>query len=77
VITIEIENQPSCLYPDSLDPRHPPTLLNSRSLFSMNWIVAYRLATRGGQTPAALMALQKAEIEKWYPVIKAADIKVE
>jgi tripartite-type tricarboxylate transporter receptor subunit TctC len=30
---------------------------------------------RGQQTPEALAALQKAEIEKWWPVIKAANIK--
>jgi tripartite-type tricarboxylate transporter receptor subunit TctC len=29
------------------------------------------------QTPAALGALQKAEIEKWWPIIKAANIKGE
>ncbi|SDG46931.1 Tripartite-type tricarboxylate transporter, receptor component TctC [Bradyrhizobium sp. Rc2d] len=29
------------------------------------------------QTPAALAAFQKAETEKWWPVVKAADIKVE
>jgi tripartite-type tricarboxylate transporter receptor subunit TctC len=29
------------------------------------------------QTPAALAAFQKAEIEKWWPVIKAANIKVQ
>ena len=28
-------------------------------------------------TPQALGALQKAEIEKWWPIIKAAGIKVE
>jgi hypothetical protein len=27
--------------------------------------------------PEALGALQKAEIEKWWPIIKAADIKPE
>jgi hypothetical protein len=27
------------------------------------------------QTAAALAALQKAEIEKWWPIIKAANIK--
>jgi tripartite-type tricarboxylate transporter receptor subunit TctC len=32
---------------------------------------------RDRQTPEALAAWQKAEIQKWYPVIKAADIKVE
>jgi tripartite-type tricarboxylate transporter receptor subunit TctC len=29
------------------------------------------------QTPEALAALQKAEIEKWWPIIKAANIKSE
>jgi tripartite-type tricarboxylate transporter receptor subunit TctC len=29
------------------------------------------------QTPNALAALQKAEIEKWWPIIKAAGIKAE
>jgi tripartite-type tricarboxylate transporter receptor subunit TctC len=29
------------------------------------------------QTPAALGAFQKAELEKWGPIIRAADIKVE
>jgi tripartite-type tricarboxylate transporter receptor subunit TctC len=29
------------------------------------------------QTPEALAALQKAEIEKWWPIIKAANIKGE
>jgi tripartite-type tricarboxylate transporter receptor subunit TctC len=29
------------------------------------------------QTPQALGAFQKAEIEKWWPIIKAANIKVE
>jgi tripartite-type tricarboxylate transporter receptor subunit TctC len=29
------------------------------------------------QTPAALGALQKAEIEKWWPIIKAANIRPE
>ena len=29
------------------------------------------------QTPAALGALQKAEIAKWWPIIKAASIKAE
>ena len=27
------------------------------------------------QTPAALAIFQKAEIEKWWPIIKEADIK--
>ena len=29
------------------------------------------------QTPEALRALQKSEIEKWWPIIKAAGIKAE
>jgi tripartite-type tricarboxylate transporter receptor subunit TctC len=29
------------------------------------------------QTPAALHAFQKAEIEKWWPIIKDAGIKAE
>jgi tripartite-type tricarboxylate transporter receptor subunit TctC len=32
---------------------------------------------REQQTPAALAALQKAEIEKWWPIIKAAGIRAE
>lgn len=32
---------------------------------------------REQQTPKALRAFQKAEIKKWWPIIKAANIKVE
>ncbi len=32
---------------------------------------------RDQQTPAVLAALQKSEIEKWWPIIKAANIKAE
>jgi tripartite-type tricarboxylate transporter receptor subunit TctC len=35
------------------------------------------LPTREQQTPAALVALQNAEIEKWWPIIKTANIKGE
>jgi hypothetical protein len=30
---------------------------------------------REQQTPEALATFQKAEIEKWWPIIKAANIK--
>jgi hypothetical protein len=32
---------------------------------------------REQQTPEALRAYQKAEIEKWWPIVKAAGIKAE
>jgi tripartite-type tricarboxylate transporter receptor subunit TctC len=32
---------------------------------------------RDQQTPEALRAFQKAEIDKWWPIIKAANIKGE
>ena len=32
---------------------------------------------RDQQTPEALRALQKAEIEKWWPIIKATNLKGE
>jgi tripartite-type tricarboxylate transporter receptor subunit TctC len=35
------------------------------------------IAPRDQQTPEALAALQKAEIEKWWPIIRAANIKAE
>jgi tripartite-type tricarboxylate transporter receptor subunit TctC len=35
------------------------------------------IATRDEQTPAGLAAYHKAEIDKWWPIIRAADIKVE
>jgi tripartite-type tricarboxylate transporter receptor subunit TctC len=35
------------------------------------------IATREQQTPEALAAFHKAEIEKWWPIIRAANIKVE
>jgi tripartite-type tricarboxylate transporter receptor subunit TctC len=35
------------------------------------------LASREQQTPEGLAAFHKAEIDKWWPVIKAANIKAE
>jgi tripartite-type tricarboxylate transporter receptor subunit TctC len=35
------------------------------------------VATREQQTPQGLAAFQKAEIEKWWPIIKAAGVKAE
>jgi tripartite-type tricarboxylate transporter receptor subunit TctC len=35
------------------------------------------VATREQQTPAGLAAFNKAEIEKWWPIIKAAGVKPE
>ena len=35
------------------------------------------IASPGQQTPEGLAAFHKAEIEKWWPVIKSANIKAE
>jgi tripartite-type tricarboxylate transporter receptor subunit TctC len=37
----------------------------------------FEIPPREQQTPEALSAYQKAEIEKWWPIIKAANIKAE
>jgi tripartite-type tricarboxylate transporter receptor subunit TctC len=39
--------------------------------------LAQEIFPRDRQTPEALGAFQKAEIEKWWPIIKAAGIKAE
>lgn len=39
--------------------------------------LAQEIFPREQQTPQALYAFQKAEIEKWWPIIKAANIKAE
>jgi tripartite-type tricarboxylate transporter receptor subunit TctC len=39
--------------------------------------VGLEISAREQQTPEALFAHQKAEIEKWWPIIKAANIKAE
>jgi tripartite-type tricarboxylate transporter receptor subunit TctC len=35
------------------------------------------VASREQQTPEGLAAFQKAEIEKWWPIIRAANVKPE
>jgi tripartite-type tricarboxylate transporter receptor subunit TctC len=37
----------------------------------------FEIPTRERQTPEALGAYQKAEIEKWWPIIRAAGIQAE
>jgi tripartite-type tricarboxylate transporter receptor subunit TctC len=39
--------------------------------------LGHEVVPRDQQTPAALLAYHKAEIEKWWPIIKAANIKGE
>ena len=39
--------------------------------------LGHEIAPREQQSPAALAAYHKAEIEKWWPIIKAANIKAE
>jgi hypothetical protein len=36
-----------------------------------------QIATRDLQDPAAFAAFQKSEADKWWPIIKAANLKVE
>jgi tripartite-type tricarboxylate transporter receptor subunit TctC len=66
----------------------PKTVISRLNLAAVNAMadptVRQRIADQGmeippreQQTPEALGALQKAEIEKWWPIIKAANIKGE
>jgi tripartite-type tricarboxylate transporter receptor subunit TctC len=71
--------------PPKSTPKDVVAKLNSALVDSLaDQAVRSRLADLGQdiypreeQTPEALAALQKAEIEKWWPIIKAAAIKVE
>jgi tripartite-type tricarboxylate transporter receptor subunit TctC len=66
-------------------PKNAIAKLNSAVMSSLaNPAVRRQLANLGQeippperQTPEALRALQKAEIEKWWPIIKEAGIKAE
>jgi tripartite-type tricarboxylate transporter receptor subunit TctC len=39
--------------------------------------IGFEIFSGDQQTPEALAAYQKAEIEKWWPIVKAAGIKAE
>jgi tripartite-type tricarboxylate transporter receptor subunit TctC len=66
-------------------PKEPITKLNSAVQAALaDATVRQRFAEQGQdippreqQTPEALAAQQKAEIEKWWPILKAANIKGE
>jgi tripartite-type tricarboxylate transporter receptor subunit TctC len=73
------------LWAPAATPREVINKLNSALVNALSdMTVRQRLADLGQdippakqQTPEALAAFQKAEIEKWWPIIKAANIRAE
>jgi tripartite-type tricarboxylate transporter receptor subunit TctC len=55
----------------AVDAMADPTVRSRMATFGLE------IPPRDQQAPEALGALQKAEIEKWWPIIKAAGIKAE
>jgi tripartite-type tricarboxylate transporter receptor subunit TctC len=51
--------------------------LSDRTVRSRVADLGQEIFPRDQQTPEALRAFQKAEIDKWWPIIKAAGIKAE
>jgi hypothetical protein len=51
--------------------------LADQSVRSRLFDLGVEIFLRERQTPEALGAMQKADIEKWWPIIKAAGIKAE
>jgi hypothetical protein len=39
--------------------------------------VGHEVFPRGQQTPGALAAYHKAEIDKWWPIVRATGLKAE
>jgi tripartite-type tricarboxylate transporter receptor subunit TctC len=73
------------LWAPKVTPKNIIAKLNAAVVAALNdAAVRRRLAELGQdippsnrQTPEALAAFQKAEIEKWWPIVKAAGIKAE
>jgi tripartite-type tricarboxylate transporter receptor subunit TctC len=53
------------------------TALHDPSIAEKLAAQGFQIPSRERQTPEALAAYQKAEIEKWWPIIQAAGIKAE